>query len=191
MQTTKAVILSITKRENDNYSVAVGQHVVFADSKINALAALNKGDERFDKSAPKMRIAYLNKATAAGIKDCFGIDVATLTFTKTEGKLIAVINKPAPQYLGREWNLEIKETTTPRSEYDKANYDKVAKKVTRKIDGVETPIYFVKDGGLVYSYVGLVGGTPNHSRITDAVETPCDQYEEMLVIASMANDNVA
>lgn len=159
-------LIKITRKKDSqgiaNYSLTF-KGAIEEISQTSLLSLLNAGDNRFNQQ--NNQLAWINKATAEGIKNVFGVEA-----------------KDLPEVIGgdREFDLELpsfklelKETTTvPKYIFDSAtdedNFTTLVASRCKQIKDSSTQevSYFLsKDLKAVFREVNVVNYEPKHTRV--------------------------
>lgn len=149
----QVLIVSVKKVAGEKFQLELAEKIKNPTSRMNVLALVNAGDDRFKQSSGARR-AWLT-GTAEGFKSTFGIDCTGVTETPKE------INKLAPQINGMDLHIEIVETITP-SDYQKANVQSTAKQNGKGK-------FFMFNNQYIFSNTAVVAGEAKHKllKITD------------------------
>jgi hypothetical protein len=161
LKANEVLLVSVRKVNGEKYHFELAEKITNPQARINVLALLNAGDDRFTQSKG-LQYAWTS-ATAEGAMQLFGLDVTNASSDKENPTMLNILN-PTISVNGEAYPLhvEIQEITEPKESYYMENVEKMAKSNGKGK-------YFIYNGKYIFKDNKVVAGEAKHSRkiITD------------------------
>jgi hypothetical protein len=176
----QSLLTSVRRLEGGKFYIELAEVVKNPEAKVNLLALLNKGDERFTFNESKARRAWM-ATTAEGLL-ILDIDVTKLEFsTNDDGNDVAMLNILNPNIDGEQLRIQI----TDSLERAKNWTDQKPKQTTPDKDGNYK--IFV-DGNMrpIFQTTSIVVGEPVHTIIKSVARVSVTEIEPVVVKSAMS-----